>query len=307
MNPLRKAVDEYISLRRAVGFELEREARFLPDFVAYLERQGACTVTVELALAWAKQPANANPAWWGKRLGVVRGFAKYLHAIDARTEIPAPDLLPYLRRRTPYIYSEQEIARIMEATRTIHTPFRAATYKTLVGLLAVTGLRVGEAVRLDRPDVDLKAGLLYIRDSKFGKSREVPLHHTTVKALHIYARERDRYCPQPKAPSFFISTTGTRLIPSKVDTAFVELLRCAGIQNLPPKRRPRPHDLRHTFAVRTLIEWHRQGVNVQARLPLLSTYLGHVAPHSTYWYLTATPELLEAARQCLERHLEVLS
>lgn len=306
MNPLRKAVDEYISLRRAVGFKLERQARLLPDFVAYLNRQGACTITVKLALAWAKQPANANPAWWGVRLSVVRCFAKYLHAIDARTEIPASDLLPRRRRRTPYIYSEQEIARLVEATRTIDTPFRAATYKTLIGLLAVTGLRVGEVVGLDHPDVDLKAGLLQVR-GKFGKSREVPLHDTTVKALHIYARERDRYCPRPKAPSFFISTTGTRLIPSNIDATFVKLLRCAGIQSRPSERRPRPHDLRHTFAVRTLIEWHHQGLNVQARLPLLSTYLGHVAPHSTYWYLTATPELLDAARQCLERHIEVIS
>jgi len=307
MSSLGKAVDEYLELRRAVGFKLEREARLLPDFVAYLDRRGARTVTVELALAWAKQPADGQPAWWGTRLRIVRCFAKHLQAIDPRTEIPASDLLPYRRRRAPYLYSDQEIARLVEAAEGLCSPLNAATYATLVGLLATTGMRVGEAVRLDRPDMDWIAGVLLIRDSKFGKSREVPLHETTVEALRTYARLRDRRLPRLKAASFFISTTGTRLIPSNVDLTFLTLLDRAGIESRSPHARPRPHDLRHTFATRTLLEWYRAGADVQARLPLLSTYLGHVAPRTTYWYLTATPDLLEAVRQCVERRREVQS
>ena len=301
MNPLRKALDQYLAVRRSVGFKLDRDGLLLPDFITYLERHGAQTITTELALAWAKQPVAAHPAWWATRFGMVRGFAKHLQAIDARTEVPAADLLPrQVRRVTPYLYSEQEIVRLLRAAQELRPPLRAATYKTLFGLLAVTGMRFGEAIRLDRPDVDFTHGLLVIRNSKFGKSREIPLHDTTVEALRAYARLRDRIGPRPKSSSFFLSRTGARLIYNNAHRVFWKLVRSAGLEPRSARCRPRPHDLRHTFAVRTLLEWYRAGANVQARLPVLSTYLGHFHPSSTYWYLSAAPELLALASQRLE-------
>ena len=180
----------------------------------------------------------------------------------------------------------------MAAARGLRSPLRAATFETLVGLLAVTGLRIGEALRLDRDDVDLTGDVLTIRLSKFGKSREVPVHTSTVDALARYSRERDRLCPRPADRAFFVSTAGTRLLYCNAHLAWLELVRRAGLEPRSLQCRPRPHDLRHSFAVRTLLGWYRQNADVQARMPLLSTYLGHVHPGSTYWYLSAAPELL---------------
>ncbi len=302
MSALRRQLDDYLAIRRAMGFKLERAHHLLPDFVAYLERHRAKTITLALALAWAKQPLAAHPAWWAARLGLVRGFARHLQAHDPRTEVPPASLLPHVvRRAVPYLYSDAEIAQIVDAARRFPQPLRAATYSTFFGLLAVTGLRLGEAVHLDRDDVDLRGGLLVIRLSKFGKSREVPLHASTIAALRRYADMRDRVVARPRSQAFFVSLAGTRLIKQNAQIAFQQLLRDAGIRARSATCRPRLHDLRHTFAVRTLIEWYRTDVDVQARLPLLSTYLGHVDPHSTYWYLHAAPELLALASRRLER------
>jgi integrase len=195
----------------------------------------------------------------------------------------------------------------MTAARTLASPLKAVTYETLVGLLATTGMRMGEAIRLDRADLDWNNGVLTVRSSKFGKSREVPLHPSTLGALRAYQRRCDQLCPRPKAPSFFISTTGTRLDQPTVGATFVMLARQAGLGPRSPRCRPRPHDLRHSFAVRTLLNWYRAGDNVESKLPLLSTYLGHVSPASTYWYLTAAPELLALASKRLEHALEELA
>jgi integrase len=301
MSALRRNLEQYLALRRAVGCKLERAGRLLPDFITYLHRHRSETVTTELALRWARQPPNGDPAWWAEKLGLVRGFASYLQAIDPRTEVPPIDLLPRpIRRLTPYLYAEQDIPRLLRAAQRLHPPLRAATYKTFFGLLAVTGMRIGEAIRLDRQDVDWTNRLLVIRGSKFGKSREVPLHDTTIDALRAYARLRDRIAPRPKSPSFFLSSVGTRLIYMCALRTFWELLRRTGIKRRSPRCRPRPHDLRHSFAVRTLLDWYRDGVDVQTRLPTLSTYLGHSDPSSTYWYLSAAPELLALAAQRLE-------
>jgi integrase len=301
MKPLRKRLDEYLAVRRAVGFKLERTGRLLTDFIAYLERLGAQAITTELALAWASQPPDGHAAWWAERLGIVRGFAQHLQAIDPRTEIPPTDLLPRrTRRATPYLYSEQDIARLIAAARELRNPLRAATYSTFFGLLAVTGMRIGEAIRLDRQDVDWTNRLLVIRNSKFGKWREVPLHSSTVDALRTYARLRGRIGVHPRSPAFFLSTVGTRLIYMNTHTTFRKLVRTIGLERRSGRCRPRAHDLRHAFAVRTLLDWYRAGVDVQARLPALSTYLGHVAPSCTYWYLSAAPELLALAAQRLE-------
>jgi integrase len=301
MSALGRTLDQYLALRRAVGYKLERAGRLLPDFVAFLHHRRAQTVTTELALRWAKQPPDGHPAWWAEKLSIVRGFARYLQAVDPRTEVPPADLLPRrILRVTPYLYTEQDIPRLLHAAYALHPPLRAATYRTFFGLLAVTGLRIGEAIRLDRQDVDWTHRLLVIRGSKFGKSREVPLHDTTIEALRTYARLRDQIGPRPKSPSFFLSSVGTRLIYMNALRTFWELLDRTGIEGRSPRCRPRPHDLRHTFAVRTLLDWYRAGVDVQARLPALSTYLGHFDPTSTYWYLSAAPELLALAAQRLE-------
>lgn len=305
MTPLRQALDDYLTMRRGLGYKLERAEKLLAQFLAYLDEVGADNVTVEDALAWARLPASADPSWWSQRLSVVRGFAAYLHTLDPAAEVPAAELLPWRRRRaTPYLYTDAEIAALIAACASLRFPLRVATYGTLLGLLAITGLRVGEAIRLDRGDLDLERGLLLVRDSKFGKSRELPLHATAVRALRGYLRRRQRLQPRPQAEALFVSLAGTRLRYCNVNWTFLRLVRRAGLEPRSATCRPRLHDLRHSFAVRTVLDAYRADSDVQARLPLLSTYLGHVDPAATYWYLSAAPELLALAGQRLERHLE---
>lgn len=300
MTALGRALAAYLRTRRALGFKLKREGELLPQFVAYLDERGASFVTTAAAIAWAAQPRDAAPAWWTQRLVVVRGFAKYLQTIEPRTEVPELDHLPHQRARSaPYVYSTADVTALLSATDTLRSPLKATTYKTLLGLLAVTGMRVGEAVALDEHDIDRRRATLVIRKTKFDKSREVPLHASTVEALDRYRRERDRLATRRRSSSFFISTVGKRLIYNNVHETFLHLVYAAGLG----KRDPRPtiHDLRHTFAIQTVLGWYRDDLDVEARLPMLSTYLGHVGPSSTYWYLTAVPELLEAATIRLER------
>lgn len=293
MTALRVELDRYLRIRRALGFKLARPELLLADYLRYLDAIGAATITADNAFAWATLPANGSSSWWGQRLSVVRAFARHLHAIDPAHEVPPAGLLPArTHRAVPYLYSDADIAALMAAARQFRSPLRAATIETLVGVLAVTGIRIGEALRLDRDDVDLAEGVLRIRLSKFGKSRQVPVHASTVDALAAYARRRDQLCVRPAGPSFFVSTAGTRLLHCNAHAAWLELVRRAGLQSRSPKCRPRPHDLRHGFAVRTLLGWYRDGADVGARMPLLSTYLGHVHPANTYWYLSAAPELL---------------
>jgi integrase/recombinase XerD len=305
MKRLAESVGEYLALRRALGFKLRRETWLLPDFVSYLAAHKSAVITTELALRWAQRPPGTTPRWHAARLGVVRTFAKHHRAFDARTEVPPPDLLPNpTHRQTPYIYSDGEIATLMRQASCLRHPLQAATYTTLFGLLATTGIRLGEAIALDRHDIDWRRALVTVRDAKFKKSRELPLHHSTLAALHAYATRRDRHRPHPQSPTFFISRHGTRLLQQNVGQVFIRFREHAGLTHR-PGRPPHLHDLRHTFAVRTLQEWYRAGVDVERRLPWLSTYLGHVSPSSTYWYLTATPELLALASQRAERAWKV--
>ena len=301
MRSLSQLADEYLQLRRALGHKMEHAARLLPQFVGYLEDIGAESVTIEAALAWAQlSKSDPAPASRAQRLAVAGGFARYLVSVHPRTEVPPAGLLPYpRRRRLPFIYSPQDIAALMAKARRIQPPLRSATYETLIGLLAATGMRVGEAIRLDRTDVNLAEGILIVRMSKFGKSREVPLHPSTTEALALYARKRDEAQFKPKDASFFISSRGKRLDDSTVHETFRRLVAAAGIGAGAPVI-PHIHDLRHSFAVRTLVGWYRDGKDVQACLPRLSTYLGHLDPHSTYWYLSAVPELLALAARRLE-------
>lgn len=304
MSRLGPALADYLRLRRSLGFRLERAGKLLAQFIAYLDAMGADTVTIEAALAWATLPAGGGARWLAMRLTVVRGFATHLHALDPAHELIPSDLLPDRGgRATPYLYTDAEVAALMGATGILRTPFRAATYATLIGLLAVAGLRVGEAIRLDRGDLDSREGALTIRMSKFGKSRLVPLHPTTVAALRRYLARDDR--PRPRIPTtaLFVSGAGTRLRYCNVNWTFLELVRTAGLRPRSAACRPRLHDLRHTFVVRTILDAYRADLDVGARLPILSTYLGHVSPAATYWYLSAAPELLAAAGDRLERHL----
>ncbi len=304
MNRLDPALADYLRLRRALGYKLDRTAKLLAQFTAYLDAIGAERRTVEAALAWATQPVAGGPSWLAGRLTVVRGFAAYLHAIDPANELVPTDLLPDRgHRATPYLYSDADIAGLMAAAATLRTAHRAATFETLLGLLAVTGLRVGEAIRLDRTDLDTSEGLVTIRNSKFGKSRLAPLHPTSVAALRRYLRRSDRPHPTVPTAALFVSDAGTRLLYCNVNWTFLRLVRRAGLVPRSAACRPRIHDLRHTFAVCSILDAYRAGTDVQARLPLLSTYLGHVNPGATYWYLSAAPELLDLAGQRLERHL----
>ena len=294
MSPLREALNDYLQVRRRLGFELKAHGRLLEGFVDLLERAGAQRITTELALAWAKLPVDARPHYWRQRLGIVRAFARYLATIDPSSEVPAEDLLPATQRRVaPYIYSEAEIAALMEAARALTPPLHAASIETLIGLMATTGLRLGEALGLDRRDVDLKDGALQVRAGKQQKQREVPLHPTTTEALREYARLRDRLCPMPDTAAFFLSRQGRRLHRSTVHRLFPQLIREVGLEGRGHRARPRPHDLRHAYAVRTLLGWHRSGEEVERKLPLLATFLGHAHPASSYWYLEAVPELLQ--------------
>jgi len=301
MSGLRRSLEQYLTIRRALGFKLAGEGRLLADFVSFADQAGIHTLTTEVALAWATLPPQGSPGWLARRLRAVRGFARYLQTLDPATEIPPADLLPARSgRATPYLYSDAEIVALMAAAPQLAPPLRAATFETLIGLLAVTGLRIGEAMRLDRDDIDWSNQLLSVRDSKYGKSRQVLLHRSTLAALGSYGERRDRLCRRPQAPSFFVSTRGTRLVHSTIYPSFRSLLRQAGLAQRSSSCRPRVHDLRHSFAVKTLLGWYRDGDDVSVRMPLLSTYLGHVDPAATYWYLSAAPELLALAAERLE-------
>jgi integrase/recombinase XerD len=293
VSAIREAAEDYLRMRRALGYKLEIQGWLLRGFVRYLEQAGANTVTIEHAVAWATQPAGADPTYWSDRLSVARQFARHLQTIDPACEVPPTRLLPPGRRRAiPYLYTPAEIAALMHAAGQL----RGA----LIGLMAVTGIRLGEAIGLDRDDVDERDQLLRIIDSKFGKSREVVLHASAMDALHAHRELREELCPRPSCEAFFVSTAGTRLFASCVHRVFARLVRIVGLVPRSPRCRPRPHDLRHSFAVRTLLDWYATGADVQARLPSLSTYMGHVSPASTYYYLTAAPELLALAARRLE-------
>jgi integrase len=305
--PLRELLGDYLALRRALGYRMARPEKLLNQFPGHLDSRGETVITVAAALDWARLPAAGTSNWWAYRLSAVRGFATYLHTLDPAHEVPAPDLLPQRPlRASPYLYSDGEITALMAAASTLPTPLRRATFTTLIGLLAVTGIRVGEAIALDRGDVDLAAGRLTVRFGKFGKTRELVLHPSAVDALRRYQRLRDRLAPGTGTPALFVSLAGTRLRYCNVHHAFHRLVRVAGLTPRSVSRRPRIHDLRHSFAVHAMLDAYAAGEDGQVRLTLLSTWLGHVHPASTYWYLSASPELMAIAGQRLEQHLASL-
>jgi integrase/recombinase XerD len=294
VSALRGHVADYLRLRRALGFRLEREERLLGQFCSHLEASGATTVISSLAIDWARQPSAAQPAQWAKRLGVIRRFAHWLSALDPAAEIPPAGVFPARRNRpAPYLWTEGQIEDLLAGARSVRTPLLAASLEALFGLLAVSGMRIGEAVALRPGDVDLGAGVITIREAKHDRERLVPLHPTTAAALRRFAAERGRLCPRPRSATFFLTSTGTAMDPSEVGKHFRRITIAAGIRS--DITRPRVHDLRHSFAVRTMTRWAREGKDADADIALLSTYLGHVSPSDTYWYLSASPELMELA------------
>jgi len=300
VKPLEQALNDYVSVRRSLGFRFQTPAILLRSFVVFLQAEGISHITRELALRWALQPAKVQPSTWTARLGMVRRFAIWCSATEPLTEIPLTDLLPHpYRRKPPHIFSDEEIERLLRKAQQLPSPkgLRTHTFTTLFGLLMVTGMRVSEALGLEKPDVDFDHGILHIRCGKFGKSRYVPIHPSTVEALKKYAQARDHLFPSPLTLAFFLSERGTRITNGMTEYTFAKLSQQIGLR-LQAKhhgRGPRLHDMRHRFAARTLIDWYRAGLDAERELPKLATYLGHVHVKNTYWYLEAVPELMQLA------------
>ncbi len=298
MNDLQTALDEYLTIRRILGFKLRDEGSVLPQFLNFIENKGASFITTDLALQWATQPKNVLPAHWARRLSMVRIFARFCSAMDLRTQIPPKGLLPFrYHRKPPYIYSDIEISRLLKAASRLRSEngLRAATYATVFGLIAATGMRISEPIALDREDVNLTRGILTIRRTKFGKSRLIPVHSSTIDKLIKYNKLKSHIFPRPNSSSFFLSERGIRLTHWSARHTFIKLSREIALREQCDSHGPRLHDLRHTFAVKTLIKWYRSGVDVERHLPELAAYLGHKHVNDTYWYISAVPELLRFA------------
>jgi integrase/recombinase XerD len=311
MSDLRETSEQYLRIRRELGYRLRGPAGLLRNFVAFAQQEGATHVSTELALRWAQQPPDAQPATWALRLGVVRRFAVWLSAKDQRTEVPPAGLLPCrYRRKRPYIYSDKEIENIVRAACQIPSAagLKGLTFSAIFGLLAVSGLRVSEALALDREDVNLQEGILHVRRTKFGKSRLVAVHESTRDALDDYARQRDLVVRHRATEAFFLSERGRRVTEWATRYNFAKVSRQLGLRapttNCRHGRGPRLHDMRHRFAACTLLNWYWAGIDVGREIPKLATYLGHVHVNETYWYIEAVPELLELATRRLESSKE---
>ena len=304
MKSVRNAIEDYIALRRSLGFKLYGMATSLGKFASFLEQKEAPYITTALALEWAMQTVDHSPSHWAQRLGFVRVFARHWSATDPRTEIPPAGLLPFRARRArPYLYTEQEIQRLLTAAKSLSSSsgLRPWTYNCLFGLLAVSGLRISEAIKLERQDVDFHQELLTIRQTKFNKSRLIPLHTSTRDVLTEYAEHRDRLVPSPRSSCFLLNDCGRCLERSTVLRTFHDLSRQIGLRGAADHTGPRLHDFRHRFALETLIHWYRTGEDIERRLPVLSTFLGHTHAADTYWYLSIHPELMGLATERLEQ------
>jgi integrase/recombinase XerD len=308
MNTLRQAVHEYLSMRRNLGFKLREAGKGLLDFVTFMEQHRATYITQALALDWAQQPENVQPAHWARRLSFIRGFARYRSASDPRTQIPSPGLLPFQPKRArPYLYSDEEIKNLLHAALNMPHRFQSGAllprvYYCLFGLLCVSGLRLGEARNLKLRDVDLEAAVLTIRNAKFGKTRLVPLHASTCEVLADYIARRQRHwADRPVSSYLFVSSWGNRLDCAQIHRAFYALSRQIGLRGVSDSHGPRLHDMRHRFATNTLVNWYRSDQDPERLLPLLSAYLGHVHVADTQWYLEGSPELMREAMCRLEQ------
>ena len=298
MSGLEQMVTDYLRVRRSLGFKLAEAEYILTRFVNHVQTaDGSQTVTVAHALAFATAPAGASRRWQALRLSAIRCFARWAHTIDPTIEVPPTRLLPARPTRTaPYIYTDAEIAALLDAAGRLRPAIRAATYRTLIALMAATGIRTGEAIGLDIASLDQRAGTLTVT-GKYGKTRKLPLHQTTAEALAQYLDQREDLLPAADCPALLISTRGARLRAGVVQQTFRQLGVETGLRTRSDACRPRLHDLRHTFAVSTMLDAYTGGADAAAVLPLLATWLGHCEPSDTYWYLTGTAELLAAATE----------
>ena len=307
MKTLREALKNYLALRRGLGFKMRDAGKVLLRFVTFMEEREALHITTRLALEWVQRAKTVQPAEWARQLCFIRGFARYRSATDPLTEVPSPELLPFRSTRArPYLYTEQEVQGLLDAALQLPTawpptPLRPWVFHCLLGLLSVTGLRISEALDLKVDDVDLDQGLLTIRAAKFGRSRLVPLRPSTRAVLVDYLQRRKQFLDQRRSDYVFVSNRGTRLDVGRVHRAFYSLSRQTGLRAPGERNGPRLHDFRHRFAVQVLTRWYELGEDPARRLPVLSTYLGHVYVAGTYWYLSNWPELMAQAMARLER------
>ena len=301
MKPLRELLDDYLVTRRMLGAKLEESDRLLHHFVEYLDKHQVEHITTERALAWATVPQQALPFYRARRLAEVRHFATYARAIDPKHQVPPERLLPTPRsRRNPYLYHDDDIIALMDGCHDLTGQIRPFTYATIVGLLSVTGMRSGEVVQLNHDDVDIQQGIITILNSKFGKSRLNPCHDTTRQALAAYVIRRNEHLSGFGSNPFFVSEKGTRISTHTLRETFAKLCGNTGLRHPGQHHSPRLHDLRHRFAIKTLMQWYREQCDMALCLPRLATWLGHVNISSTYWYLTAIPELMELAAHHLD-------
>jgi integrase len=305
MTDLRSALERYLSMRKGLGYKYQYQTRRLANFVSFMETRKATTITTKLAMEWATLPPDRH-ASWTLRLTDVRCFARHVTNIDPKTEVPPTGILPSLKRAKPYVYSDAEIDALLAAAMALPPEggLRRWTYYCLFGLIAATGMRLSEAIGLQRENVDLDTGLVTVRQSKFGKSRLVPIHPTTRAALRNYAKRRDAHLGSRCGPHFFVAERGGRLLHQYVHSVFWRLSREIGLRRPGDRTGPRVHDFRHRFAIQTLLNWYREGTDVEKKLPALSTYLGHTCVRDTYWYLSACPELMQEAARRLDRRWE---
>jgi integrase len=299
---LRSELERYLTMRKGLGYKYEAQTRRLVDFVTFMEKRKAMTITTKLAIEWATLPPDRH-ASWALRLTYVRGFARHVSNFNTRTEVPPVGILPGWKRAKPYVYSDAEIDALLVAALALppENGLRRWTYHTFFGLIAVTGMRLSEAIGLQRDDVDLNTGVLTVRLTKFGKSRLVPLHSTTRAALRRYARRRDAHLGSRCGSTFFVAEQGGRLRHQSVHPVFWRLSREIGLRRPGDHTGPRVHDFRHRVAIRALLDWYRSGKDIEQQIPTLSTYLGHTHVRDTYWYLSACPELMQEAARRLDR------
>lgn len=303
----------YVAMRRSLGFKLRRADPQMRQLLAFLRKRKAGRITTKLAVEFATQDRGSGPKTSKSRWALVRGFARYRAGVDPRTEVPPTGLLTSASRRAkPYLYSDDEILRLTRAAldRPSIVSLQPWTYHCILGLLAVTGMRVSEVLNLRCDHIDWTTGVLTVHETKFGKTRLVPLHCSTIAVLADYAQRREKHLAKynyGSAPFFFVSRWGRRVHSTSLDRMFWELSEEIGLRAQYGGRGPRLHDLRHRFAVETLLRWYRSGCDVDRQMYVLSTYLGHTEPSRTYWYLSCAPELMGAAGRLLEQRWEGLA
>ncbi len=311
MNSLRQSVDEYLNMRRSLGFKLHDAGNALLDFVTFMELHKAPYITPALALSWAQQPVNVQPSTWAQRLSYVRVFARYHISSDPRTQIPPSGLLPFKPKRArPYLYTDKQIESLLCGALSMPQHYKACAllpwvYYCGFGLLSVTGLRLGEVCNLELQDVDLEASVLTIRNAKFGKTRLLPLHATTCKVLNDYIARRQQHWANRTVSSYLlVSSRGNRVDEAQIRRIFYRLSRQIGLRGATDSHGPCVHDFRHRFATNTLLNWYRADKDPERLLPILSAYLGHVHVADTQWYLESSPELMREAMNRVEQRWE---